>query len=179
MQTRHTQGTRGKNGFTFIEIVIYFALLAAMLVVVVNTSLTISRTAHTVRAYRNLHASALSAMERMTREIRGAKDVDDALGESVFDVHPGRLWLQVVNEFDIAERVEFYLSGGALHMSRAGNGLGNLTADATQVTSIVFREIALATSTAIRIEMEMESRSGSITKRGTFYGTVVLRATYE
>lgn len=167
------------QGFSIIEVLIYIALLAGMCVAIVNTTLVLGRSLYTVRALNGLQTSALNSMERLTREIRGAKRVDDAVGESVFETSPGRLWVEGTDASGNPTRVEFALSGNALTMVRGGIALGSLMTDTVEVTNLVFHEMKLGTSTAVRVEMTLQSVAGKAVETATFSTTVVARGSYE
>ncbi|MBI5045545.1 MAG: prepilin-type N-terminal cleavage/methylation domain-containing protein [Candidatus Niyogibacteria bacterium] len=169
---------RRKNcGFTLIETVIYVSMLAVVLVFTINMLLVIFSTVGDFKATRRLNSSAEAAMERMIRETRSAYSVDDAA--SVFEAHPGRLYLHKKNpDTGAEETMEFYLSGAALAYKANGGAEQLLSLPEIEVTNLVFRKLTGSTvSQAVKIEMQMRS-SAEQYKSGNFYSTIILRGGY-
>ncbi|MBU1091495.1 type II secretion system GspH family protein [Patescibacteria group bacterium] len=156
-------------GFTLVEILVYLAILSLLFVSVVGGILAMSRTFNNYKLSKHINSSASLAMERMTREIRGASLIDVA---SVFGSHPGHL---------ILDGVEFFASSTVLVIKRAGEDAMPLTSSDLELSGLIFREVATSTnlhSVAVKIELEIKGKSGNYEKVKKFYNTVVLRRGY-
>jgi prepilin-type N-terminal cleavage/methylation domain-containing protein len=161
-----------KKGFTLTEMLIYVAILSMLMVVVISTLVTMTRSYNTLKVSKQLNHAAVASMERMTREIRSAQSIVTA--QSTFDGHPGRLYLQIAS----ATTTEFFVDGGVLKLNQNGSYVGPLTSNEVQVTGLVFNRITTANSEAVRINLTLESTAGDKTKTETFYGTAVMRGSY-
>ncbi len=166
------------SGVSLLEAVLYVALLGLVLVMIVNVLLILSRGRASLVASKNINNSAITTMERLTREIREAAEIKEAVGESVFNTNPGELWLESPDTTGIATTTRFYLSGGKLFISKNGSTLGALTVNGTTVAGLVFRKIDTSTSTAIKVELQLRSGSGAASHTENFYTTTVLRGSY-
>lgn len=157
-----------KKGFTLIETIIYTAIIAVIFILVVNSLTVVIKAFNQGRVIIKINNSAELAMERMTREIRFAYDID-ALSD--LGTNPGHL---VLNTY-----VEFYLDSGKLMVKEGVLPAGQLTASDLTVTNLVFRQInAPSISKAVKIEMAIQGSSGNYQKTENFYNTAILRASY-
>jgi len=165
-----------RRGFTLVEMVVYIAILVLSTILFINLLLSITTSYRTLKAVQSIHSSAVSSIDRMGFEIRGAKAVVSA--NSVFDAHPGKLVLTIpTSSGDITK--EFYLDGsGILIIKEEGVDQGPLTKNNIEITSLIFRHLS-ATSSAIKIEMTIEGSNGKITKSAVFFDTFVLRGKYN
>ena len=77
-----------KKGFSLIEMLIYIAVVSLMMILLVNTVLSIINAYSDLRLARNIETSATVSFDRMIREIRGAKSVD--MINTTFGGSPGR-----------------------------------------------------------------------------------------
>ena len=158
-----------KKGLSLIEMLIYVAILTAIFVFVVNSILITIKSFNGYRVTRYIAASAEAAMERMTREIRLANDINEA---SVFDGHPGHL---------ILNSIEFFASSTQLMVKETSQNAEALTPAGVELINLVFREVATSTnstSKTIKVEMELKAGKGNYQKTAKFYNTVVLRGSY-
>src|SRR3989344_1999518 len=101
-----------RSGFSIIEMLIYIAILVLMLAVVMNTIVAVTRSERVIKSLRQIEDSAVLAIERVGREVRGADEID--AGSSTLGSHPGRLVLDGLDDAGGARTVEFYLSDGRL-----------------------------------------------------------------
>lgn len=168
-----------KKGFTLIEAVIYVAILAVVSVFAVNSVLLMIKTFGNYRVLRNLNTSGATAIERITREIRLADDVD---GSSTFGTGLDHLILSTIDPFtENPTIIEFYASSSELMVKKGGGEEISLTPGNTELINLTFRELATTTNTiskAIKIEMELKSTRGNYQKTAKFYNTAVLRRSY-
>ncbi len=164
------------KAFTLIEIIVYIAILGALIVVAVNTILTIHSSLGAIRLTRLYSSTEALAMERTIRVIRDAQSVDVAA--STFDVSPGVLSL--VGSEDPAVTRLLSLSGGALQLKDGAAPDQALTPPGVVVTSLIFRHITGGSvSEAVKVEMTLSASSGRATTTQKVYGTAVLRNSYQ
>ena len=168
------------NGFSLIETIIYTAILAVTTIFVVNSLLKTVSAFNSFRVSKQINASAISAMEKMTREIKSADQVDKI--NSVFDTNPSKL---IINKTDpntgAPAVIEFSVSNSRLTIKKDNDAPIALTSSGTEVINLIFRQVATSTnqrSEAIKIEMTIKSGYGNYQKTENFYDTIVLRGSY-
>ncbi|MFQ5661945.1 MAG: prepilin-type N-terminal cleavage/methylation domain-containing protein [Candidatus Paceibacteria bacterium] len=157
-----------KAGFSLIESLIYIAIIAAMAALVVNVLLVTTKSYNSLRISRDINNSALTTIERITREVKAAEGIN--IAESVFDVHPGRLIVTTS-----ATTTEFYLDSSTLKIKENNVDMGALVQQGSSVDNLVFRMLDNSTTKGIRIEMTISNTRGSLTKTKNFYSFAVLR----
>src|SRR5579872_5168573 len=89
---------RRKNrteGYTLVEMVIYLSILSVISFMMIRMTLTFVQGYRALTVVRALDNSGLDALERMTRDIRGATSIDTA--NSTFGTSPGVLTLIATN----------------------------------------------------------------------------------
>lgn len=165
-----------QKGYSLVEAVIYTALVAAISILLVGCLFMMHRAFKETQSQRDLLDSAHTAMERMTREIRTASDINAG---STLGTAPGVLLLDTTDSGGTAKTVQFSLSGTTLRLTDNGVYYGDLTTGKVSVNSLIFREIPTANGTAVRIEMTLESLRSPSDKTVTLYNTVALRGSYE
>ena len=166
-----------KSGLTLIETVVYVLLFALLAMAVMQVLLVLSKSFSHARDIRGLTAGATASFERMTREIELADTIVTA--ESVFGSSPGTLVVQYVGPDDVTKTEKFYrgTDGDLLVQENSGTPYP-LTPSDIDVSSLVFRQITSASSSAIKIELTLE-KAGATSTRASYYVTSVLRGTYE
>lgn len=165
------------RGFALVELIIYIAILAIISILVIDIILVMTKSLGTISVVRNINNSAEVALERMTREIRLAKDIN--VSASNFDAHPSRLALNTINPLTgDATTMEFFLDNDLLMLSKGGGAPKPLSSSRTKVTNLVFRQINTPASKSIKIEMEIQGERGNLLKSEKFYNTATLRQSY-
>ncbi len=167
-------GKRG--GYTIAELVVYVALVALLLGVIVTTALSMSSVYKRSRAYLDINSAAITSFSKFSRDIRRATSVD--LVNSSFGATPGRLVLLMKKSDGTNDSVSYYLSGGRVQTDQNGANQGDVTQSDMTVSNLTFRKFANASSTAIRIEMTLAPNASSSVPALNFYGTYVLRGSY-
>lgn len=162
-----------KKGFTLIEVIIYSALVVIILGVLTNAILVVSNSYRRMATYRDIENGAMLAMNRMSREIKSASDINGS--QTVYDNANGSLML---NLGSTATTSRFYVSGGSIILDENGVQTGSLTPSSVTVSSLIFRHIVSTSSEAVKIEViiQGEGQNSSISKN--FYNTIVLRGSY-
>lgn len=166
----------GREGFSLIEVVVYVALLAILLVAVTGTLLAVSKTSRELVAWQSLQSEGSSVMDRLAKEIRGTEAL---VGGGIFDTDPGQLVLstgglsggEVTNtEIGVDGNNDLYLN--------VGGGSAVVLTSRTEVRSLVFRQITSSTTDAVRIELVLGTKPGLVDKTMNLYNTVILRSSY-
>lgn len=171
-----TKANKKKNlgGFTLVEMVIYVAFVAILSVLAITATLTVMKAFSSLRLTRDINQSATVALERMSREIRNAYDVDTA--QSTLGTSPGRLMLNTKDSLGANTTVEFYVDGSnQLGVKEGGIDKGTLMAKNVTLTNMVFNQIATGNSKAIKINMTIRDAYGILAQATKFYNTIVLR----
>ena len=176
-KTRQPKGKiSNRRGMSLVEILIYIFTLVILISVVVSSLFSFTRSYRSIQSAQTIERSAMTALERMVREIRDSLSVDSS--QSVFNAGDGVLTLGTTDDNGAATTVQFFTSGQRVHVKEAGVDVGALTASSARVTSLIFRLITEPQAKAIKIEMTIESGQGSGYKSKPFYTTVVLRGSY-
>jgi len=162
-----------KKGFSLVEMLIYIAILVLMLFVIVNILQTMVSSQRTLKTSKALENSGIFSLERMVREIRNAENVNTL--QSALGNNPGVLVLSGTDEDGNPRTVKFLISGGLLTVEENGVSEGALTQVGTNITSLIFNHIITDNSEAVRIQMTVESGTGSNYRSENFYSTAVLR----
>ena len=160
------------KGYSLAEMIIYIAILSIVSILVINTVLSFTRGYRDVMALRMIDHSSLDVMERITRDIRSATQIDNV--NSVFGTNPGVLMLvSTVN--GVSTVTKFYLEKGIIKLDINGSYFGPLTLFNTTVNSLVFTKLDSGISNAVKIDMTVSSTAGGVTKTKTYHSTIVLR----
>lgn len=165
-----------RRGFTMVEMIIYIALFSVISILAVNATIVVMRAFYTLRITQSISQSATAGLERMTREIRNAYDIDTV--NSTLGTSPGRLTLKTKDDAGALTTVEFYVTANQVGMKVGGVDKGPLFTRTVTATNLIFRSISTANSKAIKIEMTLrDSRDAQLgaTKTVTYYDTIVLR----
>lgn len=166
-----------KKGFTLVEMVIYVFFVGVFSVLALNGVLQATKIFSDFRITRNLNSTAEVVLDRLTREVRQAYDVDQI--ESSFATHPGRLTLKKVDASGVSTTTEFYVENGNIKLKEGGVPQGILGASNVSVDLLVFDIITNANTKAIRTRMQLTAQKGSLEKTKTFYATTILRGSYS
>jgi len=162
------------RGFSLLEMVIYVAIMALIMVVVVNTIIVMIFSQKRIENLRTIEHSAAVAMERLTRELREASSID--LGQSILGSHPGKMVINVIDENNNPQTIEFYLEGQTFVIEESNIGTSSPLIDpGARVTNLIFYSPTASSSRAVRIEMSIEAGQGQFLKSETFYNAVLLR----
>ncbi len=156
---------------TAVETIIYISIIALLFFMVTETLTTIARTYRATSISRSLNTSGMTALDRISRDIRNAENVDES--QSVLNANPGKLVL-----LSGATTTEFYVEGGLISVRENGLFKGPIMSEKVTTTSLIFRLITTPKSKAVKIEMVLEGGSGSEARRANFYNTLVLRNSY-
>jgi hypothetical protein len=164
------------RGFTLAETIVYAALTALLVLVIVQTSFALSTDARRSRAFLDLNSAAISGFSRFSRDIRRASSVDTL--NSTLGASSGKLALLMKNDDGTSDAITFYLSDGKVKVDQNGVYEGDITPDSLEVSNLTFREFSVSTVTAVRVEMTLAPDASTTVPALNFYGTYVLRGSY-
>jgi type II secretory pathway pseudopilin PulG len=168
---------KNKKGFTVIELVVYMAILATVSIVVVGSIIMLARSFGKIKVSRALNETAKNSIERMVGEIRYANGMDVA--GSIFGSSPGKIKLNTTDRTSgVATTTEIYLSGTVLNIKEGSGVAQALTPSGVSVSSLIFRNLTTATSSAVKMEIVFNASSGRFQKTENFYDTIILRQSY-
>jgi len=165
-----------QRGYTLFETVTYVALFSILSVVAINAIVVVVSTFADVRADRAINHTAISALDRMVREIRLAEQVDTE--DSVFDTSPGSLSLSSVDSNGYAITRSFYIEDGRIHTAVDDVSQGAITSDSIVIDTLTFRLTKQDDRQAVRMEVVIYDNRSSEPKKREFYNTATLRGTY-
>ena len=160
-----------ERGFNLIETLLYIAMLVVIALAVINSLVTIVTSYKNVKAASDMETSATTAFDRMSREIRDATSIDNA--DSVFGSNPG-----VLEIFNGTSTLKFYVATSTLYLDKNGSTEGPLSLSGITVSNLIFTKITTSNSSAVKIQMTLQSVVGTVTKSMNFYDTVSLRGSY-
>lgn len=164
------------KGFTLVEMIIYVAILAIVSVIAINATLAMLRAFSDIRVSRDVNNTATVMLERIAREVRGATSVDT--GQSILGVNPGVLILNTKDSGGNDTTIEFSITNNLMRVKEGGVDKGALNSGSVVVDNIVYYLVSGVNSDAVKIEMQLTGKRGSVQKTRKFYDTVVLRGSY-
>lgn len=160
------------TGYSLIETLIYLALFAMLTIVFVNSVIVSMKSFSQIQMNRDFASGGTLALERITREIKGATSV----GASTLNTSPGLLTLNTTDSSGNAKTVLFDVSNGMLRLTENGSVTGNLLGPNVVVSSLIFKTVTDAQGSAIKVELALQNTKGTITKN--FYATAVVKGAY-
>ena len=164
-----------RRGFTLVEMIIYVAFFAMLSIIAVNGTIVAMKSFYSLRLNQSINESATVALERMSREIRNAYDID-LTQSTLAPTSPGRLTLKTKDASGTDTTVEFYVDGASqLNLKVGGVDNGPLVTKNVTLTNLVFWTITTTNSKAIKIEMTLHDSRAASAKSSKFYDTIVLR----
>lgn len=155
-----------KKGFSLIEMLIYISILAVIFVLVVQTVLSYTGSYRNLGALRAAEHTGIDAMERITREIRGAT--------SASTLTAGELTLTTTSN-GVSTTTRFYVQNSVLKVDVNGVYSGPLSVSNSTVTSLTFSSYSNTNSTAVKVDLTVVGSSGSVSKTKTYHSTIVLK----
>ncbi len=165
-----------KKGFSLIEVVVYVSLFSTLSGVAMASLFASVRAFNELRISRDINDSSVTIMERLTRDIKSATTID--LINSTFGATPGRLTLNTRNASGTTLVVEYYVATSTLRIKENGIDVGSLMSAKTKVDGLIFRQINLGNTVAVKTELHLKSSRGSVSDADHFYNTSILRGSY-
>lgn len=165
------------NGFSIIEIIIYFSLLTIISTLVIGNIISLFKNYNIVRANQEIEYNAITILDKITRDTRDAKSVN--ISDSSFSVALGAISLNIASSTNdtASNTVKFYLNSGKIKYRKDGVDFGNLSTNSVTVSNFKIYYISGTTTEAIKVELNLEVtphlNSSTISKN--FYTTIQLR----
>ena len=135
------KGLKKEKGFTLVEILVYSAVLAVMLLAISNFFLWVKRANNKTRSQRQVLNDSAIAMEILSNEIKSAKEIYDP---TTVEDSPGQLSLKTAKNVPAGEDetyVDFYVCENRLCIKRESESQEALTSDKTEITKFSRRAI--------------------------------------
>jgi len=165
-----------ERGFTLAEMIVSVGLVSMLLLVTIQTSLTVASIHRQSRIYLDINSSAINAFSRFSRDIRRATSVD--VINSTLGASDGKLVLNLKQSDGSYNTQTFLLSSSTVQSFYNDVYAGNLTPLTTDISNLTFRRFLNGSTTAIRVEMTVAPNASSTISALNFYGTYVLRGSY-
>lgn len=159
-------------GYSIIEILVYLAIFTVVSILVINLFITTTSSFNTTIINRKLLEAGQMSMERVSREVRQAKNIDVANSSS------DSLQMNSTNSSGGDLVVKFSSLSGHLNLYKDGILIGNLLPENINMTGLIFRRITTVHGEAVKIEMTLKYSQGNINKSENFYNTIILRGEY-
>ena len=164
------------RGFTLIEMLVYTAIIAGVFALVLSGMIGLYQASRSARLSRTVNVSAVTALERVSREIRDSESV--VVTSSTLGTSPGVLTITTDNASAAGGSYEFSLADSQLQIEDSA-GAEVLTSSEVEVTELVFWHSVSANGEAVRVKLTARAVSSSTVPSRTYYSTVVLRESYE
>ncbi|MDO8579245.1 MAG: prepilin-type N-terminal cleavage/methylation domain-containing protein [bacterium] len=165
-----------QRGYTLVEMLISIGLVALLLLVIIETSLSVAKSHERARDFLEVNSTAIGAFSRFSRDIRRATSVD--VVNSTLGASQGKLVLNMKKDDGSNDVTTFYLAEERVKEEYNGTIVGDLTPGAMNVSNLTFRLFTVSSTTAMRIEMTVAPSASSTVPAVNFYSTYVLRGSY-
>lgn len=149
---------KSQKGFTLVELVIYIAIVSGFLATTIFFAMRIVEGGQRGRADIEVQQNVRLAMERITREIRSADNLN--VEASTFETHPGVLSL--ASNTPSLDPVLFFVENGILKIQKGTGSAYALTSNDVEVTNFVVRNLSVANrSTIVQIILNIKYATGT------------------
>jgi type II secretory pathway pseudopilin PulG len=155
-----------KAGFSLMEMIVYISIMALIMVVVVNTLIVIISTQRDIKNLRAIEQSAISAFDRIIREVRDANSVQSASSSLV---------LNSTDDLGTPITVEFSVNSGVLEFKTDNGTSSPLTNSQVTVVSSTFYHIIEGSDSTVKVEMTLEAGQGQFFRSENFYTSATFR----
>jgi hypothetical protein len=160
------------SGYSIVEILVYLAIFTVISILVINLFITIIASFNTSSINRKLLESGSISMERISREIRQAKNIDIANSSS------DSLQLNSTDNLGVNTIIKFSSLNGDLNLHKDNILIGNLLNENVILNSLIFKQIVTDKGGVVKVEISLTCTEGRITKTENFYNTIILRGSY-
>jgi type II secretory pathway pseudopilin PulG len=167
---------RRNNGFSLVEMLVYIAILTLLVGVLISSLRAIVTTYRHIKVSRTIETSALTALERITREIKNGESI--TVGSSTFGNASGSITIVGKSPTETSKTTYIYLQNGVLRIDEDGVQKGQLTSSSTVVTNFTLRFINQTISDAVKVELTLQAGQNDYQRQESFYSTAILRGSY-
>lgn len=146
-----------KKGFTLMELIVYIAIFAILMLVVSSFVLGLIKVNTKYQTKREVAENAMNIMKTLSYEIQQASSIytpTSALGSS-----PGQLSLETTLNLPTDEKrtyIDFYLDSENLYLKREGVDPLKLNSANTKITNLVFEKFK---PEAVKIQLTVAYKS--------------------
>jgi len=123
-------------GFTFVELLIYIAIMGLIVFGFVGYILSISRAGNKAYVAQEVQANARTALDIVSQKIRMATGVN--IDSSTFDSDPGVLSLSMADASKNPTIISLTANDGSLRIKEGTADYKNIISDKVKVTNFVF-----------------------------------------
>ena len=162
--------TKKKSGYAILELLFYISFFALLSLVVIDAMIIMSKSFRETAVYAEL-AQGGTIMEKISREIRQAYDIDVTSTST-------NLKLKTKDANNVEKTVDFLFSGSNVQLIENSVSTGNLNTPNIVITGLTFTQITTAKSKAVKIVLSIRSSNDALARVQDFYNTVVLRGSY-
>jgi hypothetical protein len=160
-----------------IEMVLYVTLITIITVPIISLIVSTSENLQKLRAARTVDTSAQIVLEKISREIRYASDVD--VITSILGTTPGKLELLSQTSGGVPITVSFSVVAGRIEFQRSTSASSSpLTPANILVDQLIFDLITTPRSKAIKTSLVLTATQGAGVVERTYNTTTVLRGSY-
>ena len=162
-------------GFTLLEVLVYIAILATVVLVISSFLIWAVRTNTKNKVMAETLDNARRTMEIMVYEIKEAESIYTLT--SVFETDPGQLSLETKKYLPVGETstyIDFYLCENHLCLKKESQDTLSLTSDRVEVKNLIFNRIITNNIPSIQIDLKVDYKG--ITGRPEYQASVSLRS---
>lgn len=146
---------RSQAGFTFIELIIYLAIVSSVLTSMILFSLRIMETRTKTKVIQEVQANTRVAIDTVSYLLRTADGVN--VGSSSFDNDPGVLSLSTINPSTNPTIIALDQDNGSLTVTKGSGPTVPLTDTNILVTNLTFRNLTgLRSQPNVQVHMTVE-----------------------
>jgi type II secretory pathway pseudopilin PulG len=160
------------RGFSLIEVLVYIAVTVFISTAGVLTYLSLNTVLLRQETERSVNHAALVALEKISRDIRGATTVDTA--QSSLGTSPSTLVLDAGTS-----TTGFAVSGGVLVYTRNGVEVGPLTGTDVTIEDFTVNRYTGTSTELVRVSLTLSAENKAASTTRTYYTSAVLRGSYE
>ncbi len=170
--------TNNKNkGFSIVEVIIYFSMLAIMSTLVITSIINLFKNYNVIKANQYIEYNAISIIDKLTRDTRDAQSID--IVDSSFSVAQGSVSLNIASSTNeaVTNSVKFYLENNKIKYMKDGVYFGNLSTNNVAVSNFKIYYINASSTEAIKVELNLEiiPHLNTLPISKNFYTTIQLR----
>ncbi|KKU91259.1 MAG: hypothetical protein UY21_C0011G0038 [Microgenomates group bacterium GW2011_GWA1_48_10] len=155
-----------RGGFTFIETILYVAIVTIMLSALIPFAWNIIESGTKSSVQQELSSNARFISEKIKSEIRQANGITSVNGSSLSLTGPGGT-------------TDFNLVGGKIRINKPGGGPVALNSDDTQATTLNFTDYSSADGKTKHIQYRFTLEDNYNSTRSEFQGSVTIEGSAE
>lgn len=171
------KNNKHNKGFSLIEIIIYFGLLAVISTLVTTNIISLFKNYNIIRSNQEIEYNAINILDKLTRDVRDARSIN--ITDSSFSVAEGSISLNIASTTNdmVSNNIKFYLNNNKIKYMKDNVDIGNISTNSVNASNFRIFYINSSSTEAIKVELTLDTiprlSSGSISKK--FYTTIQLR----